>query len=297
MKRFFILLVLLMALPGTAFAQCSDVQWVYGQAGTLGFGLYDGADRVDNCSLISGSEIQVNFDGTDDNLDTTTVTDQGLGCEISISSTEASPTNLEYTQVLFTDAATDFDDFCINLNVRLTAPTSTLQSATSTTAVLAASEAYADDLLNGNSEICIVSGTGANQCRCVTDTVLSTDTVTVRRAWTTTPDSTSTYYVRGNPVCAGVPAYSLESQAQTDVNSEVDDVLSTDVSSALSVCPSDTADMRTALTYLYERFRNKTTQASSGDQTLFQGDASTTLCTYAGSDDGTTFTLGEAAGP
>gem|GEM_PF-2677253 len=72
--------------------------------------------------------------------------------------------------------------------------TGTAQSATSTTLVLAASAAFADDELIGNM-IKITGGTGVGQSRQVTDNVLSSDTVTVDRAWTTTPDATSTYEI------------------------------------------------------------------------------------------------------
>ena len=70
----------------------------------------------------------------------------------------------------------------------------TAQSATSTTLVLAAAAAFADDELIGNL-IKITGGTGAGQSRQITDNVNSTDTVTVDRAWTTTPDNTSTYEI------------------------------------------------------------------------------------------------------
>lgn len=285
----------LCAMVLVAQAQCTDVQWVYGQAGVYRFALFDGADMNITCSTISGTEIQVNFDGTDDSLDTTTVTDLGLECQIEISSEEASPTNLEQTTLTFKDAGTDFDDFCVNLNVRLTAPTSTLQSATSTTAVLAASESYADDLLNGNSEICIVSGTGAQQCRCITDTVQSTDTVTVRRSWTTTPDSTSTYFIRGNPVCAGVPAYELETQAKADVEAEVDEGWA-EGTTELSSCPASTADRSSQLRYLYQYLKFKKTETES-EELSFKSDDSTELCSRALSDDDTTLTVGAAAAP
>jgi hypothetical protein len=71
----------------------------------------------------------------------------------------------------------------------------TLQSATATTAVLAASTSLGNDVLNDRAIIWITGGTGSGQSRLITDWVSSTDTATVDAAWTTNPDATSTYVV------------------------------------------------------------------------------------------------------
>lgn len=77
----------------------------------------------------------------------------------------------------------------------------TAQSATGTTLRLAASEAFADDELNGNTAVHIVSASaGAGQTRCVDDYVASTDTATVQ-TWTTTPTGTITYDLVRAPHC------------------------------------------------------------------------------------------------
>jgi hypothetical protein len=81
----------------------------------------------------------------------------------------------------------------------------TLQSATSSTAVLRSATSIADDLIN-NAQLEITGGTGAGQQRVITDWVSSTDTATVSPNWTTTPDNTSTYIVRAMapaPTAAG----------------------------------------------------------------------------------------------
>lgn len=70
----------------------------------------------------------------------------------------------------------------------------TLQSATASTAVLAAATSIANDQINA-SALAIVSGTGAPQIRSITDWVSGTDTATVSPNWTTTPDNTSGYQV------------------------------------------------------------------------------------------------------
>lgn len=70
----------------------------------------------------------------------------------------------------------------------------TAQSGTGSTIVLASSEGFANDILNG-STICLDSGTGAGQCRIITDYVGASDTATITPDWTTNPSSDSTYYV------------------------------------------------------------------------------------------------------
>lgn len=72
--------------------------------------------------------------------------------------------------------------------------TGTAQSGTSTTVVLAASSAFADDVLNYN-RIKITGGTGAGQSRLITDYVGASDTATVSPAWAVNPSSDSTYEV------------------------------------------------------------------------------------------------------
>jgi hypothetical protein len=70
----------------------------------------------------------------------------------------------------------------------------TAQSATGTTLVLASASAFADDELIGAVLVITGGTTGVGQARVITDSVLSTDTVTVD-AWTTTPTGTITYVV------------------------------------------------------------------------------------------------------
>lgn len=68
-----------------------------------------------------------------------------------------------------------------------------LQSATSTTALLATAASAVDDIYNG-MELHIVGGLGFGQKRVITDYAGSTRTCTVS-AWSVTPDSTSIYEV------------------------------------------------------------------------------------------------------
>ena len=80
------------------------------------------------------------------------------------------------------------------LNEQIVASGTMQAGSTSTTAVLAAATAFADDVLIG-SIILITGGTGAGQSNIINDWVSATDTATVARTWAVTPDNTSTYLV------------------------------------------------------------------------------------------------------
>lgn len=69
-----------------------------------------------------------------------------------------------------------------------------VQAATSTTATLAGAESSTDDVYNDNWMIGIYEGTGQGQERIITDWNGTTKVATVG-AWTTTPDTTSKYYL------------------------------------------------------------------------------------------------------
>lgn len=72
--------------------------------------------------------------------------------------------------------------------------TGTAQAGTSTTITLKSASSSTDDYFNGYY-ITITGGTGSGQIRLIEDYVGSTKVVTVDRAWTTTPDNTSTYSI------------------------------------------------------------------------------------------------------
>ena len=72
--------------------------------------------------------------------------------------------------------------------------TGTAQAGTSTTITLRAPSSSTNDYYNGLS-ITITGGTGSGQIRIIEDYVGSTKVATVDRAWTTTPDATSTYSI------------------------------------------------------------------------------------------------------
>lgn len=83
----------------------------------------------------------------------------------------------------------------------------TAQSATSTTVVLRAAAAFADDTVNGATLAVFGSTQGYWQTRTITDYVGSTDTATVD-AWTVTPSGTITYIL-----FAGAPASATDRTA------------------------------------------------------------------------------------
>jgi hypothetical protein len=72
--------------------------------------------------------------------------------------------------------------------------TGTAQAGTSTSITLKSSSSSTDDYFNG-LYITITGGTGAGQVRIITDYVGSTKVATVDRAWTTAPNSSSTYSI------------------------------------------------------------------------------------------------------
>lgn len=72
--------------------------------------------------------------------------------------------------------------------------TGTAQAGASTTITLKSASSSTDDYFNG-MYITITGGTGSGQIRIIEDYVGSTKVATVDRAWTTTPDNTSTYSI------------------------------------------------------------------------------------------------------
>lgn len=72
--------------------------------------------------------------------------------------------------------------------------TGTATSTTSNTLVDTANLKEDDDFWTGG-RVEIIAGTGANQVRDISDFVQSTSTITVSPAWTTTPDTTSTFRI------------------------------------------------------------------------------------------------------
>lgn len=86
----------------------------------------------------------------------------------------------------------------------------------------------------------------------------------------------------------------LSTLTASDVNAQVLDVLNVDTFAELSSVPSATATLRQMMQFVFMWFRNKSTQTSS-QRRLFADDGSTAVATETVSDDGTTYTKGEAS--
>ena len=79
-----------------------------------------------------------------------------------------------------------------------------------------------------------------------------------------------------------------------DVNAQVLDVLTTDTFAELAAVPAATSSLKDKLVYVFQWLRNKSTQTSS-QRKLYADDGSTVVATETVSDDGTTYTKGEAS--
>lgn len=86
----------------------------------------------------------------------------------------------------------------------------------------------------------------------------------------------------------------LSTVTTAQINAEVLDVLTTDTFAELAAVPAATSSLKDKLTYLFMTARNKVTQTST-TRLLKADDGTTTVATETVSDDGTTFTKGEAS--
>ena len=143
----------------------------------------------------------------------------------------AAQTNSDYVMVRCTSASSNAVPYAAVINTvnDLRGEYKLAQSATNTSITLASGENYVDDLLNNNTSVAIVSGTGAGQTRCITDWVQSTDTATVA-TWTTTPDNTSVYTLIETPNCNGTVGTGGITAASIATNAIDDDAIAPDVS-------------------------------------------------------------------
>jgi len=83
----------------------------------------------------------------------------------------------------------------IAIDLGRTVGNGTSQAGAATTITLKAADTKDDDFYN-NMTIRITGGTGAGQEKTIDDYVNSTKVATVNSAWTTNPDSTSTYAIQ-----------------------------------------------------------------------------------------------------
>lgn len=86
----------------------------------------------------------------------------------------------------------------------------------------------------------------------------------------------------------------LNNLSASQVNAEVLDVLNVDTHAELSSPPAATSSLKDKLTWLFMWMRNKSTETAT-ERKLYADDTTTIVSTETVSDDGTTFTKGEAS--
>lgn len=207
MKYLFTLFCLLFSFAN-ADAQ-AIYQRKYGTATTVNFSLWkldatglkvDAADGGTDCSIIKDEGSQSTC--------TNDFSDEGSSYSLALTATEMQAARVVLHIVdqsdpqVFLDKVILLETYGDTTSAQYPNGTyATAQAATSTSLQLAAAEAYANDELNDNTAIHIVSAsTGAGQIRCITDYVGSTDTATVA-TWTTTPTGTIIYELLPAPGC------------------------------------------------------------------------------------------------
>jgi hypothetical protein len=147
-----------------------------------------------------------------------------------------------------------------------------LAAKSGTTLTLATSAVDADDQFNDGFAIVLYDSAGLVEAKsCIVDSTNTGETIL------TAADISSLISVNDNYI------------VQPDAGCKLDNA-----SVELAACPNGTSSLGTMIKYLYQLGRHKLTQTSSTG-TLFKDDASTSLCTFSNSDNGTTFTRGEAS--
>lgn len=136
------------------------------------------------------------------------------------------------------------------------------------TITLDASASATNDYYN-NTLILILSGTGAGQCRIITDYDGTSKVATVHTSWSTNPAAASIFMI--------IPG---------------EDVWTWPAPAELSALPTSTGTMRSFLQFLFQRFAYKRTQTVT-TQAMFKADDATTLASASVSDNGTTQTSGK----
>ena len=216
--------LLLFATPA-AFGQTYYVP--YGQDFTFGLVLYDATDGTtpEGAVTIEDGDVLHLCDSTEDAAvgSDLTINDNGTIWDVTIAAADLQCQN---ATLLFYDSGDAWLSRDINF-ITVGHPSSaipcwedscvtsgTAQASTSSTIVLAAATSISDDYLIGTT-VCIIDGTGADQCRVASDYVNSTDTITVSENWTTTPSTDSDYIVYRSRFAT----ISVDSNGRVDVGS------------------------------------------------------------------------------
>jgi len=176
------LLLLLALLPLAVYAEQRTVMQ-YGRSATVEFELYAADGTLSIAEADSGTEVTIVCDGDAGTTATNDFVDEGFAYSLVVTAAE-----LECAHATLNVGATlnhaIIIETCGTPNAQhMLCPGdpyrsgNTAQSGTTTSTTLAAAEAYADDVLIGDS-IFLVEDTGIGQKACITDNALSGDVVT-----------------------------------------------------------------------------------------------------------------------
>ena len=139
------------------------------------------------------------------------------------------------------------------------------------------------------------SSVGAMAANTLTASALATDAVTEIQNGLATPTNITAGTITTVTNLTNAPtAGDLTATMKASVNAEVLDVLNVDTFAELSSPPAATSSLRAKLTWLFMWARNRSTQTST-ERKLYADDATTVVGTEAVSDDGTTYSKGEAS--
>lgn len=177
-------------------------------------------------------------------------------------------------------------------------------AGTSNSITLNSSASAYDNIYVGQS-VFIRSGTGEDQIGVITTYNGTTKVATIVTGavggqWETIPDTTSAYVMlpSGPSLLSAASISAVQTGISTltaaQVNAEVLDVLSTDTFGELAAPPAATSSLKDKLTWLFMWIRNKGT-ATATQRKLYADDGTTLVSTETITDDGTTFTKGEAS--
>lgn len=173
----------------------------YGVAMVIPFVLeqLDGVDHEVDAVAVAG-DIKIGKDEGAEANTTNLFVDRGTGYSLALTATEAKAARImvhiidQTAPKAWLDTTLVIETYGHPSAQKPGLGMGTAQSGTASTIVLAATEAFADDVLNDNV-VRIVKGTGAGQARVIASNTLADDTCNVAENWTTNPDSTSVYEI------------------------------------------------------------------------------------------------------
>lgn len=290
MKRLLFVLLLL-GLCDIASAQ-SVYQRKYGVATTINFSLWkldatglktDAADGGTDCSIIKD-------EGTETTC-TNDFADEGSSYSIALSATEMQAARIvvhiidQSSPQVYLDKVINVETYGQTNSAQHPDSTyATAQAIPDTTHIqLAAAETYANDELNNNTSVMIVSATtGAGQTRCITDYVGSTDTAEIGTAWTTSPTGTVVYTLIPTPNCNALSSLGTDAISAASISSAAgsklaDIIMRRNTSNVEASSYGDTVDRKSLLGAVSQQTHK--VSISGGTMTIYKSDGVTSLGT------------------